>query len=133
MKVLILAFGLMILLSCGSSAENNSAEKLDGDYDLIAIQGEDISSEGLVFTFNSEESRVSGETGCNGFSANYEQDGSTISFNSAISTKMFCEGKMDLEAAIITTLPNVAHFEQEGNEFLFYSEENDLLFTLIGS
>ena len=118
----------LILFSCGSSKE--VVVDLNGEYKLLSIQGEDLSAQDYSFTFTPAEHRVTGETGCNGFSAKYTQENNVLSVGRAMSTRMSCEGKMDMAQKIISSLEDVARVEKKGNELVLSSTDNQNLFTL---
>ena len=117
-----------ILISCGSSKE--VVVDLNGEYQLLEVQGEDLSDQDLSISFTPAENRISGETGCNGFSAKYTQENNVLSVGRAMSTRMYCEGKMDTEQKIISSLEDVAKVKKDGKELVFYSTDNQRLFTL---
>lgn len=128
MKKIVFAFLALVIASCGSSKE--VIAKLDGEYQLRTLDGEDISSEDLTFTFTPSENRVSGETTCNGFSAQYTQENNVLTIGRAMSTRMYCEGRMDKEQKIISSLEDVARVEKNGKDLVFYSTNKKRLFTL---
>ena len=117
-----------ILISCGSSKE--VVVDLNGEYQLLEVQGEDLSDQDLSISFTPAENRISGETGCNGFSAKYTQENNVLSVGRAMSTRMYCEGKMETEQKIISSLEDVAKVKKDGKELVFYSTDNQRLFTL---
>jgi heat shock protein HslJ len=92
-KAFLLAIALFILTAC-SSGSNTSAD-FTGEWKLIsygdasnptpAIPNVDTS---IKFDSNG---RVSGNVGCNGFGGNYKMNGDKITFNSIVSTMMYCE------------------------------------------
>lgn len=130
MRVLLLILSLIFLSSCANTADTVADETLDGEYKLTGIQGANFSSDDVTMTFNPIGNRVTGTTGCNRFSANYHQDGKDVTFTTPISTRKHCEGKMRTESRILTAIENISKFRQNGNEFVFFSEENQPLFTL---
>ena len=128
MKKIIFAFLALIIASCGGSKE--VIANLDGEYQLRLLDEEDVSAEDLSFTFNRSEKRISGETTCNGFSAQYTQENNVLSIGRAMSTRMYCEGRMEMEQKIISSLEDVARVEKNGKDLVFYSTDNRRLFTL---
>ena len=128
MKKIIFAFLALIIASCGGSKEVIAT--LDGEYQLRLLDEEDVSAEDLSFTFNPSEKRISGETTCNGFSAQYTQENNVLSIGRAMSTRMYCEGRMEMEQKIISSLEDVARVEKNGKDLVFYSTDNRRLFTL---
>ena len=128
MKKIIFAFLALIIASCGGSKE--VIANLDGEYQLRLLDEEDVSAEDLSFTFIRSEKRISGETTCNGFSAQYTQENNVLSIGRAMSTRMYCEGRMEMEQKIISSLEDVARVEKNGKDLVFYSTDNRRLFTL---
>lgn len=128
MKKIIFAFLALVIASCGSSKE--VIAKLDGEYQLRTLDGEDISAEDLTFIFTPSENRVSGETTCNDFSAQFTQENNVLTIGRAMSTRMYCEGRMDTEQKIISSLEDVARVEKDGKDLVFYSTNKKRLFTL---
>lgn len=128
MKKILFAFLALIIASCGGSKE--VIANLDGKYQLRLLDEKDVSAEDLSFTFNPSEKRISGETTCNGFSAQYTQENNVLSIGRAMSTRMFCEGRMEMEQKIIASLEDVARVEKNGKDLVFYSTDRRRLFTL---
>lgn len=117
-----------LLFSCGSSKE--VIVNLNGEYKLLSAQEEDLSAQNLSITFTPAENRVTGETGCNGFSAKYTQENNVLSIGRAMSTRMYCDGKMETEQRIVSSLEDVAKVKKKGEELILYSTDNERLFTL---
>lgn len=74
-----------------------------------------------AFSFNlKEDGSVTGTTDCNSFSGKYEISGDKISFNSFVSTLMFCEGSQ--ETIFTASLAEVESYS--------VNEEKNLVFQL---
>lgn len=136
-KILIVL--MVILNSCGSNqerAENNenmeitTPAKLHGYYLLSELKDKDIGSEDILFRFDSIKSEVAGNAGCNRFLSTYAHKERTIKFQPAVSTKMYCEGKMEREMEIIDLLPEISEIIQQNDDILLLSEDNELLLKL---
>ena len=130
---------MVILNSCGSNqerAENNTEfedrvpESLHGYYLLSELKTENVSGEDILFRFDSIKSEVAGNAGCNRFLSTYVHREKNINFQPAVSTKMYCEGKMEREIEIIDLLPEVSEIIQQNEDVLLLSEENELLLKL---
>ncbi|MCV9932978.1 META domain-containing protein [Flavobacterium sp. LS1R47] len=91
----------IILFSCNSvqnkTTTTNSAEQLNGTWELNYISGPRIAFEGLypnkkpTITFDTKENRVSGNNSCNSFTGKLNVDGHEISFKDGLaSTRMMC-------------------------------------------
>ncbi len=72
--------------------------KLEGNWELNYISGIRIAFDGLYpekkpfIRFDLANSKINGNTGCNGFSSKYSIKGNTIKFAPGISTMMACPG-----------------------------------------
>jgi|SRR5690606_9644640 len=135
----ILIILMLVLNSCGSNqerAENNSEfetrvpEKLHGYYILSELKTDIISGEDIIFRFDSIKNEVAGNAGCNRFLSIYNHQENNINFQPAVSTKMYCEGRMEREMEIINLLPEVSEIIQQNENILLLSEDNELLLKL---
>ena len=97
LSVLLLAAVTLILVSCMSSIMPVKNQLGTTAWELEYITGPRIAFEGLYpdkkpeITFNPLTMNVSGNSGCNGYSADYKMVGNTISFGEpGMSTMMFC-------------------------------------------
>lgn len=92
--------GTLILKNAGQNVaefvRGTDQALLSGKWTLEFIDGEDMNS---LFTvsekmptieFLSQDGRISGNAGCNGYGATYKIDGSTIDVGPVMSTKMAC-------------------------------------------
>ena len=97
LSVLLLAAVTLILVSCMSSIMPVKNQLATTPWELEYITGPRIAFEGLfpdkkpMIAFNPATMNVSGNSGCNGYSADYKMAGNTISFGEPeMSTMMFC-------------------------------------------
>ncbi len=86
-------------------------EELNGKV-IGAVEGQ---KSPFVF-YHSESNAARGFAGCNSFTGTFTKDGSVVSAKLA-STRMFCEGKMDLESEFMNVL---------GASYKILIEENHL-------
>ena len=63
-----------------------------------------------TITFD-DEGKVYGDSGCNRFTGGYKVKGDRITISPLASTMMFCEGKMDAEAAFLNKLQAAVSFQ----------------------
>jgi heat shock protein HslJ len=76
--------------------------------------------------FDAGEKRFTGNGGCNQVSGNYNLDKKEIHFGEVISTKMSCED-IQFENTFLSTLSNIDHYEQQGNDLLLKKKKEVLL------
>ncbi len=135
MKKLLFILSLFLIVSCGNSEEKISEDPVDlnslnGDYELLEMDGEDISSEGFILNFNGSEQRLSGKTGCNNFVAAYKIEDSIVKFNPPLGTKMYCEGQMEYEEIFNEVIPEIRNVRISDKDLIFLSGENQELLNL---
>lgn len=100
MKLSVILFFTAVLLAESCGGPNSIEEALYGPtWELEYISGPRIAFDGLFpekkpqITFNKESGKVSGTDSCNGYSADYMLEGSSISFGEpGPTTMMFCGG-----------------------------------------
>ena len=91
---------MLFITSCTATKETkNTASIYDATWELEYISGPRIAFEGLYpdkkpqLTFDQKETKVYGNSGCNGYSAPYTLKGNSLTFGEAgPATMMFCEG-----------------------------------------
>ena len=89
----------LLIVSCSANTAANKDKLYTNSWELEYITGPRIAFEGLfpeekpMLTFQQENNRVSGTTGCNGYSTQYKLDGTAISFEEPNAMTMrYCEG-----------------------------------------
>lgn len=127
-------------MSCASNQEKpiTAEEELElsrvlafhGSYLVKEIQARNISSERVVLKFDSTRTDVSGHAGCNRFSSSFEHKVDSIKFSDPVSTKMYCQGKMELEQQIIEVLPKISQVAKVKEHIVFFSENNERLLSI---
>ncbi|MBP2831595.1 META domain-containing protein [Aquimarina sp. U1-2] len=115
MKIISILMFVLVLFSNPASCndkkdkEKNNTESLPQEtlkstYDILYLNETDVSKENLYITFDQNNNRASGFSGCNTFSSTYTTDDTTISFKFPIATKMYCEKKAALEQEFFKVL-----------------------------
>lgn len=131
MKSIFLLFSILVMGSCG--AKNTLGSKypaLHGTYLLTKVGEKNLNSEKFIFEFDSENNTVFGYTGCNGFSADFAQEGAEITFTSPVSTRKFCKENMGTEKRLLGAIEEIAELKREETNYVFYSWNNNPLITL---
>jgi heat shock protein HslJ len=100
----------------------------DSEWKLISVNGSPKALGGNgVLRFDEKENQITGIAACNNFTADYEMLRKAIKFESIITTKKYCEGKMDEENLIITNLQHVTRYDVKANMLYLYSQDQLLL------
>ena len=98
------------MLSCNGSKQSAASTKSDsdmnlsGNYKVVSMNGQATTDQGLELIFDATTSRLNGSTGCNKVFGNFVQDASSLKIEALGSTKMFCEGRMELERQFLQGL-----------------------------
>lgn len=101
---------ISLMLSCNGSKQGASNEKskasikLNGNYTVVSMNGAAFADGGMELIFDANTGKVNGSTGCNKVFGNFTQNTWNISFEAIGSTKMFCEGRMELEKQFLQGL-----------------------------
>ena len=79
-----------------------------------------------------EGGTANGTGGCNDFSTTYEAgDNGSLTFGPILSTKMACEGVMELEQAYFDGLAAVQQFERPQGELILSSQDGKTRIVLM--
>ena len=121
----------VLLVGCGNTSNQQEAvPDLEGTYQITQVGDSRISDPELTMNFDGEEERMSGYAGCNNFSASFQQNESSVGFTRPISTKMYCEGKMEIEDQLFSLLDSISSVRMSNGQVELYSANNKTLITL---
>ena len=128
-----LLYILTVIVFCGCHViqPENTPLKLDGPkWKLTAINHKTIVPDGRAYLeFDAKKLEVKGKVFCNTITADYGRMGDNqLTFDDIASTKMYCEGVMDLENQMITNLRNIKFFEIR-NGMLYLKDSDNVLLT----
>lgn len=113
-----------ILFSCKSGKESNSMKALEsGTFQVTTINGQQLSTDDVTIQIDLEEHRISGDTGCNTFGADFIEDGIFITMSYARVTKQYCKDKMKLERLFLHNLGEVTSYIYNGQKLRLQSQE----------
>lgn len=90
------------LTACSSQAED-----ISGAWSAIEVAGKPVRGPSLTL----EDGRLSGTGGCNRISGPAIMTDADVKIGPLISTRMFCEGKMETEQAFIAALESAKSFD----------------------
>lgn len=118
------------MFSCANTVETVSEEALSGEYKVVEIQEYSTLPDHIIFSFG-PLGKVSGNAGCNNFSALYQQQGKNIEFSTPMNTRKYCEGKMELEKQILVSLEKASRLTGDEKKIIVFSNDDVPLMTLI--
>jgi putative lipoprotein len=115
-----------------SSSATDDAGLTDTTWRLVEINGQAATpgagANDLTLTLGSDESQVSGFSGCNQFAGSFTLEGDQLSFGPLASTRKMCADGMEQEAQYQEALAKVGRFElNEGALSLFDGEGQQIL------
>lgn len=104
-----LSASLLIAACSGSMSPTGGNHNVEGTSwkltNLSSIAGE-LPKTPKEVTMRLDTGRVFGYGGCNRYFGSYSLNGSSLKFNGVASTKMFCEGTMEVEDGLMQTINN---------------------------
>ena len=103
---------------------------LSGEYQLITLKEENVSSEDIYLKIDDKGESLMINAGCNVLRVDFIQENELISFQPPVSTKMYCEGKMTYENTLNLILPDISEIQGREDKLVFLSEENEELLTV---
>ncbi|NJW52909.1 META domain-containing protein [Salinimicrobium oceani] len=103
---------------------------LDGNYRVLEVKGEKELPQDIIFNFNPVGNRVSGNAGCNQFSALYHLKGAQLEFSTPMNTRKFCEGRMEIERQILASLEMASRIEETESEVVLFAKNDEPLLIL---
>jgi heat shock protein HslJ len=121
-----------LLAACTGGA---SSASITGEWELVAYgsASSPTAAHSEVETTISfgEDGQFGGNVGCNGFGAEYEVNGSEITFDAIVSTMMYCEAVADQESAVIGALSgNPVTFQLNGDTLTLTSTDGTSVVVL---
>lgn len=119
----------VVLGSCKAQKQNKmNAEKLMAqDYIITQLGDEEITKSKLTLKVNPENSTLSGFSGCNSFSFNYELKNGKLDLGFARATKIYCEEGMDLENLFFQKAASVTQFENSAEALHLKNKSGDIV------
>lgn len=94
----------------GNTQLEGTSWKLTG---LSSITGE-LPKTAKEVTMRLDTGRVFGSGGCNRYFGSYSLNGSSLKFNGVASTKMFCQGAMEVEDGLMQSINNTDGYYVRG-------------------
>ena len=119
-RLFLLVVAMISLAACNTSSSEGS---LTGSiWLLVDLNGEPVQTGTVITAEFTEDSRVSGNSGCNSYNTTYELSSNKIEFGEQIAaTLMACpEPVMEQESAYLEALLNTTEFEIIEDELVLY-------------
>lgn len=110
----------LVSLAIAFPACSAETPKLDGAWRATEVQGASVAGP----TLDISEQKVSGNAGCNRFNGPIVVDGSTVKVGPLATTRMFCDGKMELEAAYLAALQSSSRYEFSADTLSLFASDD---------
>ncbi|MBX2946084.1 MAG: META domain-containing protein [Cyclobacteriaceae bacterium] len=117
---------LAVTLFIGCKPDEPSITEVD--WKLTLLNGKDYASlqQPITITF-SPDNKVAGHAGCNRYFGSYKKSQAELSFSQMGATKMFCDGKMEIEDSFLKALAEVDRFVVSENKLRLQKGERILM------
>lgn len=130
---ILVLMGLMI--SCNSSKKSASNSKaasmeLSGNYKIMSMNGKAVEADGMELVFDTANNSVNASSGCNKLFGNYTLSGNSLSFGPLGATKMYCEGRMEMEKELMQGLAAVTRVSQQEDGTMGLMNDGQLLMRI---
>lgn len=122
-------------LCVACSGEKTDAKSLEGQWDIVEVNGEAVGEEAHPFiVFDMQKQRVHGNTSCNLFNASLTldpSDCSAVQVGDAATTMMACPD-MELESKVLQAMGHIRAVKQgeHADEMCLIDEEGTTVFRL---
>ncbi len=124
---------ILMTTNCGSSKNVLQPTALEGDWNIITVNGTAATAEKQPFiSIDLQENKLSGCAGCNrimGTIQASEKEAGKLAFTEVFSTRMICSD-MKTERAVLEALNNVAQYKGTEKELTLTDNHGNALLTL---
>jgi len=127
--LLFVPFAVFVLAACAGG----SPASLQGQWKLVSYgsaSDRKTAAAGVEASIEFKDGRVSGNVGCNGFGGEYTVAGGEITFDSVMSTMMFCEAVAEQESATLAVLQGLAGYALDGDLLTITSADGSMSIVL---
>lgn len=126
------AAAVLSLAACRSSKDAVSVNDLDGEWNVVEIQGQAVQAESQPFIgFDAQDGRVYGYTGCNRLmGALTLSKPNKIELGQMASTLMACPDMMETERLMLNALASVKSLKCSGKTLVLYGADKEPVMLL---
>lgn len=93
---------LIVLAACAPAAMPTEPDFMEVEWVVVEVEGIVVEADSTrpapTLLVTRTDQRASGHAGCNQFGGAWQGGGDSLSFGPLMMTRMYCEGRMDLEA-----------------------------------
>jgi len=103
---------------------------INNQWKVITMKDIDVLDKNPMITFDSQEKRISGFSGCNNFFGDFDPDSNELSLSKMGMTRKMCPD-MKLENTFINNLRDSQTFNIENDRLLFYDKDQRVIITCV--
>ncbi|WP_108805176.1 META domain-containing protein [Aquimarina sp. Aq107] len=122
----LLLFGNCNTINAVNSNDTKAVtqSELEGTYAVTSLYGNDVSEYKLTLIFNPTTKTLSGFSGCNSYSCNYNIEENSLTTSFPIGTKIYCEKTSTIEKDFFKIFSEEKNSKLDGN-ILHLINQND--------
>jgi len=123
-QITLIGFMVLSLISC------NELKDLQGSYDVVAVDGQDMTGQGITINIemNEDENRISGNNSCNEYGGSFTlSDDASIELGPIMATKIYCMENAKTEQAYMNQLALVKSTELKNGMLHLMNAEGNVL------
>jgi heat shock protein HslJ len=137
---LALALGLVLSANTCSGPGNGTADAMSefshGKWSLATLHGKEAQLQADMqapyIALDSASGRLIGFGGCNRMAGEVKIHGDSISFPGLVSTRMYCEGRQELENGFMAALRSASTFTLRGDRLILLGAGQELAVLVHG-
>jgi len=103
---------------------------LQGEWQVTQVIGIDSLNMSPTLIIDINDNKISGNAGCNRYSAFFKTEGKQITIAKSLATKRYCQN-MNIEDAFFECLKNTSYYKYDANVLSFYSKADEKLLACV--
>lgn len=127
-RLLLALFGLGVVSLCGPSVLALSQSVSDVEWRVTEIEGSAVEDAGVLVFFRNQ---LGGKAACNRIFGQFAKTPNGQAFTGIGVSKMFCEGKMEREQALLKALERMQSHKEDGLTLILLDGDGKPLVKLV--
>lgn len=131
MKKLLFLFSLIVFASACKTADHKPIDQ-SMNLEVISVNNEYVAEYEISMKIDMEKNKISGNSTCNTYGANFETKKNKLTIDKVHSTKKMCgEGEMKIEKEFLTNLDKVVRYNFDGETLQLFANPSTTVITAI--
>ncbi|WP_406685533.1 META domain-containing protein [Seonamhaeicola sp. MEBiC1930] len=128
MKWILILFSVITMKTCDNLSSQKPDTMFNSTYNIITLNGKDISEFNLKIAFNDSTKQVSGFSGCNRFLGSFTIEGETLRMGPLASTRKMCLPELNtIESEMLDILSKEITFSKEDSSLRLLENKTVLI------